>query len=95
MSDLHVIFSPRAKRRLKEILDYLYEQQLSKSFVQEYISRFETWLEMVLGQFPDSGTPMTGYGQGIQRIVYREYSFIYRIKGEKIEILTIYKENLP
>jgi len=90
-----VIFSPRARRRLKEISEYLYEQQLSKAFVCDYVNRFETWLKLVLGQFPDSGTPMAGYGKGIRRIVYREYSFIYRINGDKIEILTIYKENLP
>jgi plasmid stabilization system protein ParE len=53
MSDVRVIFSPRAKRRLKEISAYLYEQQLSKAFVRDYVNRFETWLEMVLGQFPD------------------------------------------
>jgi len=29
------------------------------------------------------------------RIVYREYSFVYRINTDKIEILTIYKENQP
>ena len=90
-----MIFSPRAMHRLKEISEYLYEQQLSKAFVHEYLNRFEIWLNLVLGQFPDSGTPMTEYGKGIRRIVYREYSFIYRIRGNNIEILTIYRGNLP
>jgi len=75
MSERKVVFSPRAQRRLKEISDYLYEQQLSKAFVLDYVNRFEAWLEMVLGQFPDSGSPMPEYGDGIRRIVYREYSF--------------------
>ncbi len=95
MSDTKVIFSPRAKRRLQEIAEYLYRQQLSKEFVRDYVDRFGAWLTMVLGQFPESGCLMPEYGDGIRRIVYREYSFIYRISGDNIEILTIYRENRP
>jgi len=92
---MRIIFSPRAKHRLTEIAAYLYDQQLSKRFVRNYMDHFESWLEVVLGQFPDSGTPMTSYGKGVRRIAYREFSFIYRVNGGNIEILTIYKENLP
>jgi plasmid stabilization system protein ParE len=95
MSEYRIVFSPHAKQRLEEIAAYLYKQQLSKSFVRDYLHRFETWLEAVLGQFPDSGSPMLEYGKDIRRIVYQKYSFVYRLKGNEIEILTIYRENQP
>jgi len=80
---------------LEEISEYLYKQQLSKEFVRDYINRFEIWLESVLGQFPDSGSPMLEYGSHTRRIVYRKYSFVYRITDDEIEILTVYRENQP
>ena len=95
MSEQSIVFSPRARQRLEEIAAYLYQQQLSNKFVLDYLHRFESWLETVLGQFPDSGSPMPEYGKNIRRVVYRKYSFIYRIKDDDIEILTIYRENQP
>ena len=95
MSDIKIVFSPRAKQRLEEIADYLYQQQLSKTFVLDYLKRFETWLETVLGQFPESGHLMPEFGDGIRRVVYREYSFVYHLNDDVIEILTVYRENLP
>ena len=103
MSDFKIIFSPRARERLADIADYLYQQDCSKSFVLNYLNRFESWLNKVLVQFPESGTPMpeyeADYGKDIRRVVYQKYSFVYRInsksKDNTIEILTIYRENLP
>jgi len=95
MSKKKIVFSPLARDRLNEIAEYLYKQKLSKKFVIEYLTHFEDWLQMVLGQFPESGIPMPEFGNNIRRIVYQRYSFIYRLHGETIEILTIYRENLP
>jgi len=80
---------------MEEIADYLYQQQLSNQFVQDHLNCFENWLETLLGQFPESGVPMPEYGDDIRRVVYNKYSFIYRYKDEVIEILTVYRENLP
>jgi len=57
------------------------------------MNRFEIWLEMVLGQFLDSGRLMPEYGKNIRRIVYQEYSFIYQKNENNIEILTVYRKN--
>lgn len=38
---------------------------------------------------------MPDYGEGVRRIVYKRYSFVYRVKGDEIQILTIYRENRP
>lgn len=95
MSELTIVFSPRAKQRLEDIANYLYQQNLSKKFVVGYLNRFEIWLDTVLRQFPESGTPMPEFGEGIRRVVYNQYSFVYRVNGDVIEILTVYRENLP
>jgi len=95
MSEKTIVFSPRARHRLAEIADYLYQEHLSKVFVRDYLMQFETWLETVLGQFPESGTLMPEYGCDVRRIVYQQYSFIYRVKDDCVEILTLYRENLP
>jgi len=95
MNKRSIVFSPRARQRMEEIADYLYKQQLSNQFVKEHLNCFEIWLETLLGQFPESGVPMPEYGDDIRRVVYNKYSFIYRYKDEVIEILTVYRENLP
>jgi plasmid stabilization system protein ParE len=95
MSKNHIVFSPRAQQRLEEIAEYLYQQKLSKKFVLDYLQQFETWLETLLGQFPESGQPLPDFGVGIRRVVYRKYSFVYQINDGVIEILTVYRENRP
>lgn len=95
MSNRTILFSPRAKQRLEEIADYLYRQQLSKQFVQTYLKQFESWLNTLLGQFPESGISQPEYGEGIRKVVYKKYSFLYRINNDHIEVLTVFRENLP
>ena len=95
MNNRNIIFAPRAKKRLEDVAEYLYQQSRSKSFVRGYLRQFEEWLETLLGQFPESGTLMIEYGENIRRIVYREYSFLYKISDDTIEILTVYRDNLP
>ena len=95
MNDYTIVFSPHAKLRMEEIADYLYQKNLSKEFVVDYLNRFEIWLETLLCQFPESGTPMPEYGNGVRRVVYKKYSFHYRVKAGVIEILTVYRENSP
>ncbi|MCD6535069.1 MAG: type II toxin-antitoxin system RelE/ParE family toxin [Deltaproteobacteria bacterium] len=95
MSELTIVFSPRARQRMQEIASYLYRQNLSNDFVLDYLNRFEDWLMTVLIQFPDSGTPMPEFGFNVRRVVYQRYSFVYRVRADVIEILTVYRENLP
>lgn len=95
MNEYKIVFSPRARDKLVELADYLYQQKLSNRFVIDYLDQFEQWLETVLGQFPESGTPMPQYGKNVRRVVYQRYSFLYRVKGLKVEVLTLYRENRP
>lgn len=95
MNNYRIVFSARAQQRLEEIADYLYQQQLSNQFVVNYLQRFEDWLITLLGQFPESGTLMPEFGDDVCRVVYQKYSFVYRINGNAVEILTLYRENRP
>lgn len=95
MSNRRIVFSPRAKQRLTEIADYLYGQNLSKVFVRAYLKQFESWLNTLLVQFPESGILLPEYGEGIRKVVYKKYSFLYQIKNDQIEVLTVFRENLP
>jgi len=95
MNNRTIIFSPRAKQRLEDVAEYLYQQSQSKMFVRAYLKQFQKWIETVLGQFPESGTLMSEQGENIRRVVYREYSFLYKITDDTIEVLTVYRENLP
>ncbi|MES0490774.1 MAG: type II toxin-antitoxin system RelE/ParE family toxin [Leptospirales bacterium] len=77
----NIIFSPIAIDRLSEIAEYLYQQNQSKTFILDYLGSLETYLNSVLSQFPESGTPMEQFGKCIRRIVYQKYSFLYRTAG--------------
>ncbi|WP_286050001.1 hypothetical protein [Rheinheimera sp. KL1] len=48
MSNLQLIFSPRAKERLLQIAEYLSGQGLENAAVIEYLNQFELWLNKVL-----------------------------------------------
>ena len=43
MNELEIVFSERAKNRLLEIFDYIYQQTLSKEFALNYINKFESF----------------------------------------------------
>lgn len=95
MSSIEIIFTARAKIRLENITDYLLKETQSPNFVIRYLDDIENYITEILTLFPESGAPLSDWGNDIRRIVYKEYSFIYKIIEQKIFILTIYKENLP
>ncbi len=95
MSSLQLVFSPRAQERLSQISEYLSKQGLPDPFVVEYLNQFELWLNKVLLEFPESGIELKEHGQGIRKVCYKKYSFVYRLTVSHIEILTVFRENLP
>ncbi len=95
MNKRRIVFSPRASERLAQIATFLSEQGLSNTFIINYLQQFERWLNQVLIEFPDSGIPMPEFGAEIRKVCYKKYSFVYRVTASQIEILTVYRENLP
>jgi len=80
---MQIIFTKKATERLNAIADYLYQQKCSKPFVLNYLKEFKTCLNKVLTQFPEAGILVPEYGDGIRRIVCKEYSlplFFFQFK---------------
>jgi len=90
-----IVLSPKALRRLEAFAEYLYVQTQSRHFVAEYIGKIEAYLGNTLKLFPEAGTPMPEYGEGIRRLSYQRFSILYRIEEKRIEILTFYRQNQP
>lgn len=38
---------------------------------------------------------MPQFGEGVRRIVFQRYSFLYKVQQNTILILTVYRENQP
>jgi plasmid stabilization system protein ParE len=95
VNEPEIVLSPKALRRLEELAEYLYMQSQSKRLVTEYIGKIEAYLENTLKLFPESGTPMPEYGEGIRRLSYQRFSILYRVQEKRIEILTFYRQNQP
>lgn len=51
----------------------------------------------ILIRFPESGRKTQEYGKGIRKLVYQGYSILYRVNmnKERVEIVNIFRENLP
>ena len=75
---MRIVFTSHANLRLAEIADYLYRQKCSKKFVVRYIKGFRENMYRVLIPFPESGTQVPEYGEGVRRIVCQEYTFLYQ-----------------
>ena len=92
---MEIVFSPRAKMRMQNIADYLAKNNVSKHVILQYLNQFENFLTSTLTNFPESGHVATEFGKDIRKIIFKQYCFVYRCKNNKIEILTIYRENTP
>lgn len=92
-----VVFSKKATYRLTQITDFIYTQSQSESITLAYMSRLKEYIYNILMQFPESGRKAEEYGKHIRKLVYQGYSILYRINEpkERVEIVNIFRENLP
>ena len=90
-----ILFAKTAAARLREQAQYIYEQTQSPKLADAYLDGMQHFIKETLSHFPKSGRPTPELGQGTRKLVYQGYSIIYKIADEHIEILTIFRENLP
>ena len=88
-------FSETAFNALDEISDYIYEKSASKEATVKYLKQFRRYIVETLQHFPKAGRSAEEMAPNSRKLVYHGYSIIYRISGDQIEILTLYRENLP
>ncbi|NOR57987.1 MAG: type II toxin-antitoxin system RelE/ParE family toxin [Sulfurimonas sp.] len=74
---------------------YIFEQTQSIELSDKYLDGMKTFIIEILSSFPKSGRPCEEIAKGTRKLVYQGYSIIYRITKTQIEILAIYRENLP
>ena len=92
---IEIVFSKKANQRLKELALYIFKKFQDADIVDIYLDKLMHFIIDTLVNFPLAGRSCEEYGKGTRKLVYQGFSIIYRIGLEQIEILTIYKENLP
>ena len=90
-----ITFSQKAIDTLISQAKYIYELTLSLEKADNYFDEMEDYINHTLKVHPKLGRPAPELGFDVRKLVYKRYSILYRITSIEIEILTIYKENLP
>ncbi|MDA7848197.1 type II toxin-antitoxin system RelE/ParE family toxin [Sulfurospirillum sp.] len=90
----NIVFSKKATEALIEQALYIYEQTQIIEISDRYLDDMKRFIVSILTKFPKSGRASEDILAGSRKIVYKGYSIIYQISGERIEILTIYRKNL-
>lgn len=92
---IKITFSQIAVHALLSQAKYIYELTLDGDKADAYLDKMEDYITTSLEKHPELGRPAPELGLDIRKLVYKRYTILYRITDIEIEILTIYKENLP
>lgn len=90
-----IVFSKTAVANLVEQAKYIYEQTKNEQVADKYLDKMKNYIIQTLSHFPKSGRPTEELATNTRKLVYQGYSIIYTISDMQIEILVIYRENLP
>lgn len=82
-----IIWSPRARRELKEILEYWSQRNKSHSYSRKLTKLFKEATQLIL-EHPNMGKLTTDKTARFK--IVRDYLMIYEMIEEKIHILTIW-----
>ena len=91
---MKIDFSKKAYQRLEALAEYIYQQSGSKKTTVSYVKKLRQYITQTLKAFPQAGRSSVELAPNTRKLVYQGFSIIYRISDERIEILTIYRENL-
>jgi plasmid stabilization system protein ParE len=92
---IKVVFTQEAIRNLLEQADYIYGLTLDAQKADKFLLTMKAHLVQNLGYFPKLGRSAEEYGKGMRKLVHQNYSILYLLQEETINIVTIYRENLP
>lgn len=92
---MKIEFSHKAYKKLEALAEYIYEQSNSKKMTINYIKNLRQYIVETLSHFPQAGRASEELAPNTRKLVYQGFSIIYRIANDRIEIFTIYRENLP
>jgi len=96
MKTYRLIFSVKFKNRLVVIARYIYESSKSAEITKRHIASIKSSIQ-ILKNFPLIGREAVEFGVDIRKLVVLDYTLLYSINEseERIEILNIFRENLP
>lgn len=92
---IEVIFSKKATASLIDQALYIFDRTQSIELSDKYLDNMKEFIITTLSAFPKAGRPSEELALSTRKLVYQGYSIIYRIINERVEILAIYRENLP
>ena len=88
-----IVFSKTATNNLINQAKYIYSQTQNINTADKYLEKMKTFIIEMLSNFPKSGRPSEDIAPNTRKLVYQGFSIIYRLREDKAEILTIYREN--
>jgi plasmid stabilization system protein ParE len=92
---MKINFSQNALLNLDDIATYIYKQSKSKTITAQHIRTLRKYIRISLSEFPKIGRPAEEFGEHIRKLVFQRYSILYIIEENHINIIAIYKQNLP
>jgi len=92
---MKINFSQNALLNLDDIATYIYKQSKSKTITSQHIRTLQKYIRISLSDFPKIGRPAEEFGKHIRKLVFQRYSILYIIEENHINIIAIYKQNLP
>ena len=95
VSMTEVVFSRKATENLIEQALYIFEQTQSIELSDRYLDDMKEFIVTMLSRFPKAGRPSEELAPDTRKLVYQGFSIIYRLSRDRVEILLIYRENLP
>lgn len=90
-----IVFSKTAVLNLVEQAKYIFEQTKNEEVADRYLDKMKNYIIQTLSNFPKAGRPTEELATNTRKLVYQGYSIIYSVSETQIEILVIFRENLP
>lgn len=90
-----IVFSKTAAKNLANQAKYIYEKTKSVESADRYLDKMKSYIVNTLQNFPKSGRATEELLPNSRKLVYQGYSIIYRITDKQIEVLVVFRENLP
>lgn len=90
-----IVFSKTAALGLVEQARYIFEQTKNEDVADRYLDKMKNYIIQTLSNFPKAGRPTEELLPNTRKLVYQGYSIIYIVSEAQIEILVIFRENLP
>ena len=92
---MKIEFTEESLQNLAEIADFIYKETKSKNITSRHIRKLRAFTKASLIDFPKLGRPAEEFGKDIRKLVYQRFCILYIIQEQHIDIITIYRENLP